>query len=77
MLSHQLKQSSISKLECKIIDFVVNASQAIGLPKSVGKIYGLSLVSSQSLALDDAVKRLESAKRTIGGFPSASSKSSI
>ncbi len=48
----------VTDLEREIIDFFVNASQAIGLPKSVGEIYGLFFSSSLPLALDDVIVKL-------------------
>lgn len=48
----------VTELEREIIDFFVNASQAIGLPKSVGEIYGLFFASSAPLALDDVISKL-------------------
>lgn len=55
-------EAPLSDIERELIAFFVNAAQAIGLPKSVGEIYGLFFASAQPLALDEVVERLEISK---------------
>ncbi len=52
----------ISVIEKELIAFFVNAAQAVGLPKSVGEIYGLFFSSAQPLALDHVIDRLQISK---------------
>ena len=55
-------EPKISDIERELIAFFVNAAQAIGLPKSYGEIYGLYYASSEPLALDDVIERLQISK---------------
>jgi HTH-type transcriptional regulator, glycine betaine synthesis regulator len=52
----------LSALERQVIDVFVDGVKVIGLPKSLGEIYGLLFVSPQPLALDDVVRKLELSK---------------
>lgn len=56
------EQIRITELEREIIDFFVQASQAFGIPKSVGEIYGLFFISERALALDDVIEKLQISK---------------
>lgn len=51
-----------SELEAESIDYFVSFVQILGLPKSIGQIYGLLFVSPEPLAMDDLVERLEISK---------------
>ena len=46
------------KLEGQVQDFFAEAVKVLGLPKSVGEIYGLLYISKISLSLDCLVERL-------------------
>lgn len=48
----------LSDLEIEAIDMFINFLKLIGLPKSVGEIYGLLFVSPQPLAMDEIMGRL-------------------
>jgi DNA-binding transcriptional regulator GbsR (MarR family) len=48
----------LSALERQVVDVFVDGVKVIGLPKSLGEIYGLLFLSPESLALDDVVKKL-------------------
>ena len=48
----------LSELEIEAIELFINFLKLIGLPKSVGEIYGLLFVSPQPLAMDDLMQRL-------------------
>lgn len=49
----------LSELEIEAIELFINFLRLIGLPKSVGEIYGLLFVSSQPLAMDELMQRLQ------------------
>ena len=49
-------------LERQVVDVFVDGVRVLGLPKSIGEIYGLLFVSKDPLALDDLVKRLKISK---------------
>jgi len=50
--------SELSPWEIAMIDVFVRAAALIGLPRSVGEIYGLLYCSSAPLSFDDVVERL-------------------
>lgn len=49
----------LSELEIEAIEMFINFLKLIGLPKSVGEIYGLLFVSPKPLAMDDLMRRLQ------------------
>ncbi len=49
-------------LERQVVDIFVDGVRVLGLPKSIGEIYGLLFISKDPLALDDLVKRLQISK---------------
>lgn len=49
----------LSEIEIEAIEMFINFLKLIGLPKSVGEIYGLLFVSPQPLAMDDFMQRLQ------------------
>lgn len=52
----------LSPLEVEVIDLFVNAVKILGIPKSVGEIYGLLFVAPEPLPLDALVERLRISK---------------
>lgn len=48
----------MSEADRKIVDLFVDGVRVIGLPKSIGEIYGLLFISRDPLSLDDLVTRL-------------------
>jgi HTH-type transcriptional regulator, glycine betaine synthesis regulator len=48
----------LTELEIEAIEMFINFLKLIGLPKSVGEIYGLLFVSPRPLAMDEIVSRL-------------------
>jgi len=52
----------LSGLEVEVIDLFVNAVRLLGIPKSVGEIYGVLFISPKSLALDQLVDKLQISK---------------
>jgi DNA-binding transcriptional regulator GbsR (MarR family) len=56
------ESSSLSDLEVGVIDLFVSAVRMLGIPKSVGEIYGLLFICRQPLALDALVEKLQISK---------------
>lgn len=54
--------SALSELEIEFIELFVRMAQLLGLPKSIGQIYGLIYLSSEPLNLEDVMQRLEISK---------------
>lgn len=50
--------SLLSPLERQVVDVFVDGVKVLGLPKSLGEIYGLLFVSPVALSLDDVVSKL-------------------
>ncbi len=55
-------QHELDPLERQVVDFFVDGVRVLGLPRSIGEIYGLLFISPNSLALDDLVQRLHISK---------------
>jgi DNA-binding transcriptional regulator GbsR (MarR family) len=53
---------ALSALEVEVIGLFVNVVKLLGMPKSVGEIYGLLFVSPDPLPLDSLVERLDISK---------------
>jgi DNA-binding transcriptional regulator GbsR (MarR family) len=51
--------SALQDLEVEAIEMFINFLRLIGLPKSVGEIYGLLFVAPQPMAMDDIMDRLD------------------
>jgi len=52
------KPSTLNELEVEAIEMFINFLRLIGLPKSVGEIYGLLFVASRPMAMDAIMDRL-------------------
>lgn len=52
-------EERLNVLEIEAIELFINFLKLIGLPKSVGEIYGLLFVSPEPLAMDDLMQRLQ------------------
>lgn len=50
--------SSLKGLERQIVDVFVDGVKVLGLPRSIGEIYGVLFISPTPLALDDLVEKL-------------------
>ncbi len=50
--------TDLGQPEQEIIALMAGAVQTLGLPKSLGEIYGLLYVSTEALCMDDIMKRL-------------------
>lgn len=54
--------TELSPLERQMIDVFVDGVKVIGLPKSLGEIYGLLFISPDALSLDDVAQKLQLSK---------------
>lgn len=52
----------LAPLERQMVAFFVDGVRVLGLPRSIGEIYGLLFVSRSPLSLDDLVERLRISK---------------
>lgn len=60
--SNSLIDNGLTELEEECIELFVRMAQLVGLPKSIGQIYGLIYLSADPLNLEDVVHRLEISK---------------
>jgi len=51
-----------SLLRDQVVEFFADAVKVLGLPKSVGELYGLLFISKEALSLDDMVEKLGMSK---------------
>lgn len=56
--NNQGSSAPLNELEIEAIEMFINFLKLIGLPKSVGEIYGLLFVSSRPMAMDEIIARL-------------------
>lgn len=56
---------TIDPLEQQMIDFFADGVRVLGLPRSIGEIYGLLFISQNPLSLDDLVQRLAISKGSV------------
>lgn len=54
--------SGMTPLETEAVNLFVGLAQVVGLPKSIGQIYGLLYISTAPLSLDDIAERLDISK---------------
>ena len=52
----------MAEWEVAVVDLFLNAVQSVGLPKSLGQIYGLLFCRDQPLAMDEVMKLLSISK---------------
>ena len=50
--------SGLTSLQEQVVDFFVDGVRVLGLPRSLGEIYGLLFISNGPLSLDDLVRLL-------------------
>lgn len=72
----------LTSLQREVVDFFVDGVKVLGLPRSLGEIYGLLFISTEPLSLDDLVRDLGISKgsasqglrtlRTLGAVREAS-----
>jgi len=53
------KPKRLSELDIEAIEMFISFLKLLGLPKSVGEIYGLLFVATQPLSMDDLIERLQ------------------
>lgn len=58
-LTAEPEKGTLSELEVEAIEMFINFLRLIGLPKSVGEIYGLLFVAPAPLAMDQIMERLD------------------
>lgn len=54
--------NELDPLERQVVDFFVDGVRVLGLPRSIGEIYGLLFISTSALSLDDLVQKLHISK---------------
>lgn len=65
-LSKKSKDSEpLEKIQREVIALFVNGVRVLGLPKSIGEIYGLLFISPDPLALDVIVRKLQISKGSV------------
>ena len=58
MTAEREAPAALRELEVEAIEMFINFLRLIGLPKSVGEIYGLLFVAPRPMAMDDIMERL-------------------
>ena len=58
MTAEREAPAALQELEVEAIEMLINFLRLIGLPKSVGEIYGLLFVAPRPMAMDDIMDRL-------------------
>ena len=54
--------SPLNPVEAEVVGMFVQLARMIGLPRSVGEIYGLLFISAKPLSMDDIIARLSISK---------------
>jgi DNA-binding transcriptional regulator GbsR (MarR family) len=52
-------KNGLGPIEMEAIEMFINFFRLLGLPKSIGEIYGLLFVSPKPLTMDDLIQRLD------------------
>ena len=52
------KTARLTVLETEVVDIFVRGVQVVGLPKSLGEIYGLLYASAEPLSMDSIMRKL-------------------
>jgi len=58
-------RANIDPLEQQVIDFFADGVRVLGLPRSIGEIYGLLFITPKPLSLDDLVGLLAISKGSV------------
>jgi DNA-binding transcriptional regulator GbsR (MarR family) len=61
----QSDKTVLSAWETSMIDVFVRAASLIGLPRSIGEIYGLLFCASKALTFDELMERLQISKGSV------------
>jgi HTH-type transcriptional regulator, glycine betaine synthesis regulator len=62
---HRQSSALLSSWETSTIEVFIRAASLIGLPRSIGEIYGLLFCADQPLAFDDLGRRLEMSRGSV------------
>lgn len=62
VLPNEASEASLTALETGVIDLFVNGVRVLGLPKSVGEIYGLLYIWPEPMSFDEILQRLQISK---------------
>lgn len=63
LLENEVEETdALDAVERQVVDFFVDGVRVLGLPRSIGEIYGLLFVSQGPLSLDDLVTGLRISK---------------
>lgn len=57
--------NELNRFEASVIEFFCDGVRLLGLPRSIGEIYGLLFVSEKPLSLDDLVAKLGISKGSV------------
>ena len=57
-LNQKPNQPDSTSIQAQVVEFFVDGVRVIGLPRSLGEIYGLALHIADALSLDDLVRQL-------------------
>ena len=60
--SPKRQSQGLDAIERQVVDVFIDGVKVLGLPRSIGEIYGLLFISQQPLSLDDLVVKLEISK---------------
>ncbi len=58
MLIVKVEDATLSRLEIEVIDLFVNVAGLLGMPRSVGEIYGLLFLAPAPVPMDEIIDRL-------------------
>ena len=61
----ETETSGLTSLQEQVVDFFVDGVRVLGLPRSLGEIYGLLFISKEPLSLDDLVRLLGISKGSV------------
>lgn len=61
-MSSEVNLEERAILTNQVLEFFSDAVKVLGLPKSVGELYGILFISKEALSLDDMVERLGMSK---------------
>jgi len=58
----ETEKNGLNSLQAQVVEFFVDGVRVLGLPRSLGEIYGLLYISPDPLSLDDLVRLLDISK---------------
>jgi len=58
----ETEKNGLNSLQAQVVEFFVDGVRVLGLPRSLGEIYGLLYISPDPLSLDDLVRLLAISK---------------